>query len=189
MAFEQILSISGKSGLFRLVGQMKNGIIVEAIADGKRFPVHGASKVSALEEISIYTETEEVPLKDVFTRMYEKEDGKQAIDPKEGNDKVKAYFESILPEYDKDRVYPSDMVKVVRWYNELIEHKAFDPNEDKEEESKEEGAEEKKKTSAKEAKKESTAKKKAAPKTAGKASSKSKGGGASAKTTGSQRGK
>jgi hypothetical protein len=191
MAFEQILSISGKSGLFRLVGQMKNGIIVETIADGKRFPVHGASKVSALEEISIYTETEEVPLKDVFTRMFEKEDGKQAFDPKEGNDKVKAYFEEILPEYDKERVYTSDMVKVVRWYNELIEHKAFDPNEEKEkaeEEASEEPTEGKKKQSVKEAKKETAAKKKAAPKASGKASSKSKGGGGSAKTTGSQRG-
>lgn len=191
MAFEQILSISGKSGLFRLVGQMKNGIIVEAITDGKRFPVHGASKVSALEEISIYTDTEEVPLKEVFTRIYNKEDGKAAVDPKEGNDKVKAYFESILPEYDKERVYVSDMVKVVRWYNELIEHKAFDPNEadEAEENAETEEKKEKKTPTAKEAKAEQSAKKKAAPKSAAKASSKSKAGGASAKTTGSQRGK
>ncbi|MEX2595725.1 MAG: DUF5606 domain-containing protein [Salibacteraceae bacterium] len=193
MAFEQILSVSGKSGLFRLVGQMKNGIIVESIEDGKRFPVHGSAKVSALEEISIYTDTEEVPLKEVFTIIYEKENGKKAVDPKDGDDTVKTYFESILPKYDRERVYVSDMHKVVRWYNQLIEHKAFDPNEGKEEESNADDATDKKsdKKDAKKATKKTAATKKsgaAASKAAAKASSKSKAGGASIKSTGSQRG-
>ncbi|MDB0002238.1 DUF5606 domain-containing protein [Salibacteraceae bacterium] len=138
MALEQILSVSGKSGLYKLVGQMKNGIIVESIGDGKRFPVHGSAKVSALEEISIYTETEEVPLKDIFKKVYEKEKGKQAISHKEDSKKVKAYFESILPDYDKDRVYESDMAKAIRWYNLLIEFDAYDPNEVEESEDVEE---------------------------------------------------
>lgn len=168
MALEQILSVSGKSGLFRLVGQMKNGIIVESIADGKRFPVHGAAKVSALEEISIYTEEEEIPLKDVFKAIYEKEGGKQTISYKESVDKIKALFGEVVPNYDQDRVYSSDMVKVVRWYNELIEHDAFDPNAE-EEESKEEGAADE---GSKEAK---PSKAKTAKKPASKAASKSAG--------------
>lgn len=141
MAFEHILSVSGKSGLFRLVGQMKNGIIVESIEDGKRFPVHGSAKVSALDEISIYTMEEEMPLKDVFKKIYEKQNGKQAISHKEDNNKIKAFFKEVLPEYDPERVYVSDMIKVVKWYNLLIEFKAYDPNE--KEEVKEQEQEEK----------------------------------------------
>src|SRR5690606_5774651 len=99
MSLSKILSISGKPGLYKLVGQMKNGIIVESVEDGKRFPIHGADKVSALEEISIYTQEEDMPLRDVFARMYEKEGGKPGIDHKEDKDKVKAYFAEVLPEY------------------------------------------------------------------------------------------
>jgi len=130
MAQEQILSVSGKSGLFKLVGQMKNGIIVESIVDGKRFPVHGSAKVSALEEISIYTDTDEVPLREVFKAIHKKESGKQTINHKESDAKIKSLFEEVLPEYDRERVYASDMAKVVRWYNLLIEHDAFDPNDE-----------------------------------------------------------
>ena len=167
MALEQILSVSGKSGLYKLVGQMKNGIIVESIGDDKRFPVHGSAKVSALEEISIYTETEEVPLNDVFKKIYDKEKGKQVLSHKEDAKKVKSYFESILPDYDKDRVYASDMAKVLRWYNILIEFDAYDPNEAEEaevvEESKSEESDTKKEGTKTTAKK-TAAKKKAAPK-------------------------
>jgi len=172
MAFEQILSVSGKSGLFRLVGHMKNGIIVEALSDGKRFPIHGSSKVSALEEISIYTEEEEVPLKEVFTKIFEKEEGKQAISHKSDKAEIKAYFASILPDYDEDRVYVSDMVKVVQWYNVLIENNAFDPNEVEETEEGE-GAE---KAEAVKKEKKAAPKKTTAPKSAAKASSKAAGG-------------
>jgi len=168
MALEQILSVSGKSGLYKLVGQMKNGIIVESIGDGKRFPVHGSAKVSALEEISIYTETEEVPLKDVFKKIYDKEKGKQGISHKEDSKKVKAYFETILPDYDKERVYASDMAKVIRWYNMLIENNAYDPNEAEDaeaaEESKAEDTESKKEGAKSTAKKAAAKKKADAPK-------------------------
>ncbi|MEQ9186834.1 MAG: DUF5606 domain-containing protein [Cryomorphaceae bacterium] len=146
MAQEQILSVSGKSGLYRLVGQMKNGIIVESIVDGKRFPVHGSAKVSALEEISIYTETEEVALREVFKAIHKKEGGKQTISHKESGDKIKALFEEIIPDYDKERVYASDMAKVVRWYNILIEHDAFDPNDEPSDEEVDSAEGEKKET-------------------------------------------
>jgi len=190
MALEQILSISGKSGLFRLVGQMKNGIIVESIVDGKRFPVHGAAKVSALEEISIYTDTEEVALKDVFKAIYDKEGGKQALSHKEDEAKIKAYFEGILTNYDRERVYPSDMAKVIRWYNLLIEHDAFDPNAEEaaeEAETQEAESKEKKAATKKTAPKKSTA----AQSKAGKAAPKKSGGSsvkAPRKAGGAQRG-
>ena len=186
MALEQILSVSGKPGLYRLVGQMKNGIIVEGVADGKRFPVHGSAKVSALEEISIYTTEEEVPLNDVFKAIFEKEGGKKCLDHKSDNKITKEYFEGILPNYDPERVYVSDMVKVVKWYNTLIEHIAYDPAtvEEKEEEKTERGADKPKKAAPKKAPKKATSK--ASPK----ASQKAKSSGASAprKAGGSQRG-
>ncbi|GAB5539072.1 MAG: hypothetical protein Salg2KO_11750 [Salibacteraceae bacterium] len=189
MALDQILSVSGKSGLYRLIGQMKNGIIVEGIADKKRFPVHGSAKVSALEEISIYTDSEEVPLNDVFKTIYEKQSGKQALDSKSDKAEIKAYFKSILPDYDPDRVYVSDMVKVIKWYNTLIENDAYDPSEVDEEvaASEETSGEEKadKKTKKKPAAK--AAQKKVAAKSAPKPKA---GGGASSprKSSGAQRG-
>ena len=186
MALEQILSVSGKPGLYRLVGQMKNGIIVEGVADGKRFPVHGSVKVSALEEISIYTTDEEVPLNDVFKAIFDKEGGKKCLDHKSDNKQTKAYFEGILPNYDPDRVYVSDMVKVLKWYNTLIEHKAYDPAtvEEKEAESKEATEEKPKKAAAKKPAK------KSAPKASPKSASKAKSSAASSprKAGGSQRG-
>jgi hypothetical protein len=187
MALEQILSVSGKPGLYRLVGQMKNGIIIEGIADGKRFPVHGSVKVSALEEISIYTSEEEVPLNDVFKSIFEKEEGKGCVDHKSDQAEVKKYFESILPNYDKERVYISDMIKVVKWYNTLIEHKAYNPAAAEEVEAAKaeaEGEEKPKKATAKKVAK------KTAPKSAPKSAAKTKSAGASSprKAGGSQRG-
>lgn len=123
---------------------MKNGIIVESIVDGKRFPVHGSAKVSALEEISIYTDTDEVALREVFKAIHKKEGGKQTISHKESDAKIKVLFEEVLPEYDRERVYSSDMAKVVRWYNLLIAHDAFDPNDEVvEEDGASDGAEKK----------------------------------------------
>ena len=138
---------------------MKNGIIVEGVADGKRFPVHGSAKVSALEEISIYTAEEEVPLNDVFKAIFEKEGAKNCLDHKSDNKEIEAYFEGILPNYDPERVYVSDMVKVLKWYNTLIEHKAYDPAavEEKEAESNESGEDKPKKVKPKKAAKKAAA--------------------------------
>lgn len=138
MKLKDILAISGKPGLYKFISQGRNGIIVESFADNKRMIVHSTTKVSALEDIAIYTEVEEVPLKEVFTKIYEKEDGKATVDHKSGNDELKKLFEEILPEYDRDRVYVSDIKKVISWYNTLIGLDLLDPNETDEEENEEE---------------------------------------------------
>ena len=113
-----IMSISGQPGLFKLVAEAKNSIIVESLVTGKRMPAYSTSKISALDDIAIFTETGEVPLKEVLKSISEKENGGQATIKGSGNE-LKTYFEEILPEYDKDRVYVSDMKKVIQWYNLL----------------------------------------------------------------------
>jgi len=134
-----ILAISGQRGLFKMVSQAKNSIIVESLIDGKRMPAYATSRISALEDISIYTEEEDVKLVDIFKLIYEKENGGQAIKPKSSGNELKVYFEGVLPTYDKDRVYVSDIKKVLTWYNLLIEKEMIDPNafEENEEEVKE----------------------------------------------------
>ena len=117
---KEILSIAGKPGLQRMVSNSSNAIIVESLIDGKRFPAYSNAKIIALEDISIYTETEDMPLKEVFKRMYDKEGGKQAISHKEPNEKIVAYFNEVVPEYDKERVYTSDINKIIQWYNLLV---------------------------------------------------------------------
>lgn len=114
-----ILSVSGQSGLFKLVAESKNNIIVESLETLKRMPVHSTAKVSALEDIAIYTENGDVPLKDVFKVISQKENGGAAISPKASDNELKAYFEKVVPEYDKNRVYISDIKKVLSWYNAL----------------------------------------------------------------------
>lgn len=109
---KEILSISGKPGLQKLISNSSNAIIVESLIDGKRFPAYSNSKIIALEDISIYTEKEDIPLKEVFKRIYTKEEGKKTLSHKEANEKIIAYFNEIVPEYDKDRVYTSDMKKL-----------------------------------------------------------------------------
>jgi len=114
-----ILAISGEAGLYKMVSQSKNGIIVESIETQKRIPAYATNKISALEDIAIFTEDEEVPLKDIFINIKNKFGGKEAISHKVPNQEIKTFFKEILPNYDEDRVYVSDMKKVVRWYNIL----------------------------------------------------------------------
>ena len=120
MNIKEILAISGRPGLFKLLSQGKNSIIVESLTDGKRIPVYEAHQISALEEISIYTETEDVPLKDVFQKMFDHLEGKEALSHKSSANELGAFFEQVLPDYDKDRVYNSDIKKVIQWYNLLL---------------------------------------------------------------------
>jgi hypothetical protein len=127
-----ILSISGQSGLFKMVAESKNNIIVESLDTLKRMPVHSTSKVSALEDIAIYTENGDVPLKDIFKLISDMEDGGSAISPKSSGNELKAYFEKIVPEYDKDRVYISDIKKVILWYNTLQQKGLLDFSETEE---------------------------------------------------------
>lgn len=130
---KEILSIAGKPGLQKMISNSSNAIIVESLIDGKRFPAYSNSKIIALEDISIYTEDEDMPLKEVLKRMFEKETGKPALNHKEATEKIIAYFGAVVPEYDKDRVYVSDMRKIIQWYNLLIEKQLLNFDEQPEE--------------------------------------------------------
>lgn len=118
---KDILAISGYQGLYKLVGQNPKNIIVESLETKKRLPIYHSSKVSALEDIAIYTTNKEVPLVSVFEEIYKIENKQQTtITPKDAAEDIKEYFEDVLPDYDKDRVYISDMKKVIQWYNLLV---------------------------------------------------------------------
>jgi hypothetical protein len=119
MNVEKILAISGKPGLYELKVQTRSGFVAESLLDGKRITVGMRSNVSLLSEISMYTHTEEKPLADILRAIAIKENEGQAISHKEDNAKLIAYFKEILPDYDEDRVYPSDIKKVLNWYNTL----------------------------------------------------------------------
>ncbi|MDP4266830.1 MAG: DUF5606 domain-containing protein [Bacteroidota bacterium] len=144
MDLSKILSISGQSSLFKLVGHTKSGAIVEFLKENKRFPIYASHKVSVLSDISVYTEEDVVSLEEVFKRIYKKEEGKPTIDPKSDNDILKKYFEEVIPEYDKERVYISDIKKVLTWYNQLQEVNLLVFDEEKNEENNSEDKEEKK---------------------------------------------
>ncbi len=117
-----IISISGKPGLFKVVAQGKNNIIVESLEDKKRTPAYSTDRISALEDISIYTYDEDVSLKIIFKTIYDKENGNATISHKEDKKKLEDYLLSVLPNYDQERVYISDVKKIFQWYNLL--HKA-----------------------------------------------------------------
>lgn len=119
MNLKDIISISGEPGLFRFIAQGKNAIIVEHLQTKKRSSAYSSAKISSLEDISIFTEKEDMPLGKVFDLIAEKEKGGPAIDSSSDVNKLKSYFDEVLPEYSKDRVYPSDIKKVVNWYNIL----------------------------------------------------------------------
>ena len=143
MDLSKILSISGKPGLFKMLAQTKNGMVVESLLDGKRFTAFSHERISTLEEISIYTDDEDMPLKDVLKAIYEKQNGEAALSHKSEGDELKSFFEKAVPDYDKENVYVSDIKKVINWYNSLHEHKLLDFTEE-ELEKKEEDKEEKK---------------------------------------------
>lgn len=114
-----IISITGQPGLFKIVAQSKNGIIVEGLADKKRVNVYASTKVSTLSDISMFTTGEDKPIAEIMTSVFEKEKGGIAIDNKADDKAIAAYFGEVLPEYDKDRVYVSNMRKLFTWYNTL----------------------------------------------------------------------
>lgn len=118
-----ILSISGKPGLFRLVTHGKNMLIVESLADKKKIPAYARDKVISLGDIAIYTNEAEVPLHEVLTNVKNKENGqKSSLNPSAAKpDELRAYMAEVLPEFDRDRVYPSDIKKLLTWYNILID--------------------------------------------------------------------
>ena len=117
-----ILSISGKPGLFKTVSQGGNKLIVESLTDGKRIATQSANQIISLADVSIYGEDEEMPLEDIFKKMWKIENKQKAsVSPKDSKEELLDYFGDIFPEYDKDRVYPSDIKKVIKWYNNLLE--------------------------------------------------------------------
>lgn len=127
MSLDKILSITGKPGLYKLIAQTRAGFIAESLLDKKRLSVNVRQNVSVLSEIAIYTLTEEVPLKKVFNIIKEHEKAQPtSVTAKDSNDKLEAYFFDILPEYDEDRVYVSDIKKIIQWYNLLQQHDLLD---------------------------------------------------------------
>jgi len=119
MDLTKIIAISGKPGLFKLVSQAKGSFIVEDLDKGKKTSISAHNNVSLLENVAIYGVSEEYPLKDVFTKIYEKENGGTCISHKESGANLRKYIEEILPEYDESRVYDSDLKKLFQWYNIL----------------------------------------------------------------------
>tara|TARA_R110000868_G_scaffold281257_1_gene541640 strand:- start:5459 stop:5908 length:450 start_codon:yes stop_codon:yes gene_type:complete len=138
MSLDKILSIGGKPGLFKLLTQTRAGFVAESLLDGKKITVSFKNNVSVLSEIAIYTLEEEVPLREVFQKIQEKENGeKTKVSHKDDKLKLEEYFFEILPNYDEDRVYVSDIKKVVQWYNMLQEQGITDFSAKEEEKSKE----------------------------------------------------
>ena len=133
MDLKDILSIAGKPGLFKNIGQAKSGVIVESLIDGKRFPAFAHERISSLAEISVFTHEDDVPLVDVFKKIYEKFEGKEAIDSKAGGKELKAFMKEVLPDYDEERVYTSDIKKMVSWYNLLLSKGMVEFTEEEEE--------------------------------------------------------
>ncbi|MEZ2414857.1 DUF5606 domain-containing protein [Muriicola sp. E247] len=139
MSLEKILSIGGRPGLFKLLTQTRTGFVAESLLDGKRVTVGMTNNVSVLSEIAIFTLKEELPLKAVFKKIQEKEKGgPTSIGHKEDKLKLEEYFFEVVPDYDEERVYPSDIKKVIQWYNLLHKNGITDFEADE----KEDGAEE-----------------------------------------------
>jgi hypothetical protein len=127
MSLDKILSISGKPGLYQIVTQTRTGAVVESLIDKKRLTVGAHSNISILSEIAIYTLTEEVPLREVLKKIKDKENSAPtSISHKDGKDVLEEFFFEVLPDYDEDRVYPSDIKKVVQWYNLLQKNNLLD---------------------------------------------------------------
>ncbi len=141
---KDILAISGKGGLFKFIAQARNGIVVESLEDQKRHVAPTTARVSSLEDIAIFTIDEEVPLADIFYMIHEKSEGKETLSHKAAVEELKSQFKELVPEYDEDRVYVSDIKKVFQWYNQLHQHQlleVIDKEEEKEEDQKEVPAE------------------------------------------------
>lgn len=120
MSLEKILAISGKPGLYELKVQTRSGFLAESLVDGKKLNVGLQSNVSLLSEISVYTYEGEKPLAEILKAIAEKEDNKETISHKEDKDKLERYFAEVIPNYDAERVYASDIKKILNWYNTLI---------------------------------------------------------------------
>ena len=122
MDLRTVLSVSGKPGLFKLIAHQKNGVVVESLLDGKRTAISANANVSSLGDIAIYTYEEEVQLRDVFKAMAEVTEGNEALSHKSSKDQLEDFFGEVLPKFDQERVYASDIKKVVQWFNILVKN-------------------------------------------------------------------
>ena len=120
MVLKDIMAISGQPGLYRFIAQGKNAIIVEHLETKVRSSAFSSARVSSLEEISVFTTEEDMPLGKVLDKIFEKENGGPAIDYKSDPERLKSWFEEVLPEYNRDKVYVSDIKKIAQWYNMLL---------------------------------------------------------------------
>ena len=150
MGLNEVMTISGMSGLYKRVAQAKSGFIVESLADHKRFTVHSTQRVSILNDISIFTTDDDLPLKKVLIAMKKKTGNELPVSPKSDPVELKNYFKSVVPNFDQDRVYISDIKKIISWYNllkdDLEKENEEEINEEAAVESKEISQEEKKQT-------------------------------------------
>ena len=153
---KDILAISGKGGLFKFIAQARNGIVVESIEDLKRHVAPATARVNSLEDIAIFTNSEEVPLADIFFMIHEKSEGKQTLSHKSSVEELKSQFKELVPEYDEDRVYVSDIKKVFQWYNLLQQHDILEVIDKEEEEEKEKEKDQKEEATEKTEKTEKT---------------------------------
>ena len=154
MELKDFISVAGKSGLHTIVGKSKNNVIVESLKDKKRFPIFNTNKISALSDISIYTYDEEILLSELFDRIQKKYKKEGAISHLESAEELKKVFEELVPNYDKEQVYNSDIKKVFQWYNILHDTDNLNKEESKEEKKESsDDADIKKEDSKKEAKK------------------------------------
>ncbi len=151
MDLSKILSIAGKSGLYRLAGEAKNNLVVESLTDGKKGPAFSHEHVSSLQEISIYTMGEDLSLHDALKKIYEMTGGRKVENPKKISPaQLKELFKKAIPDYDENSVYVSDMKKIFSWYNMLLEKELLDFSEEKKEEEKMEAGSEEQPTDDKE---------------------------------------
>ncbi len=132
MDLSKILAISGRPGLYKIISQTGQNVIVESLSDQKKFPVFASYKITTLNDISIFTNEKDVPLADVFKAIFQKEKGETSISPNADKQELFGYFEEVLPDYDKDRVYHTDIKKVLKWYNLLYSKNLLDFTEEEE---------------------------------------------------------
>ena len=138
MDLSEYFTVPGKPGVFKMLSQSKSNAVMESLIDGKRLPVFSSDKISSLEEIGMFTNGEDVPLTDVFRNIFREENGAVAsVSPKADNKDLKAYFSKVLPDWDQDRVYVSDIKKVITWYNLLTEKNLISLEEKKDDASEE----------------------------------------------------
>ena len=122
MHLDKVLTIAGKPGLFRMVAQTRTGVIAVSLVDQKKIVTNLGQQINVLSEIRVFGLKDEMPLNDIFERMFQLEKGQSArVKPKASKDELESYFFEVFQDYDEDRVYSSDIKKIIQWYNLLLD--------------------------------------------------------------------